>query len=60
MAQSFDSNRLVLMGDPFPVAEQVQFGPFNPAALSASKTGTIAYRTGTTKGLPIRLVRPIR
>jgi eukaryotic-like serine/threonine-protein kinase len=50
MAQPFDARHLVLAGDAFPIAEQIQvqnatgpgFGLF-----SASSTGVLAYQTGT-------------
>ena len=51
MAQPFDPARLVLSGDPFPVAEQIQtiagYGFF-----SASDSGVLAYQTGTAAGAP--------
>jgi Tol biopolymer transport system component len=46
MAQPFDPDRLVLSGEPFPVAEQIQtfvsYGFF-----AASHSGVLAYQTGT-------------
>ena len=51
MAQPFDPDRLVLTGDPFPIAEQIQtfvtYGFF-----SASDSGVLAYQTGTAAGAP--------
>jgi Tol biopolymer transport system component len=53
MAQPFDPDRLVLAGEPFPVAEQIQtiggpaFGFF-----SASDSGVLAYQTGSATGTP--------
>ena len=52
LAQPFDAVRATLSGHPFPVAEQVAVlvEPANVAALSASATGPIAYRTGSAGG----------
>jgi Tol biopolymer transport system component len=51
MAQPFDSGRLVVSGDPVPIAEQIQtiagYGFF-----SASDSGVLAYQTGTAAGAP--------
>ena len=44
-AQRFNPAQLALTGEPFPVAEQVLGN-----ALSASNSGTIAYRTGSAGG----------
>jgi eukaryotic-like serine/threonine-protein kinase len=48
MAQRFDDRRLELVGEPFPIAEQVWLPP-SPAqgfaAFSASGNGVVAYRT---------------
>jgi Tol biopolymer transport system component len=47
MAQRFDSNRLVLSGDPFQVAENVATNPLNGSAgFTVAGTGALAYRTG--------------
>jgi len=46
-AQNFDPARLALGGSPFPVAEQVAVEA-SFAALSASGTGPLVYRTGST------------
>ena len=51
MAQPFDPDRLILTGDPLPIAEQIQtfvtYGFF-----SASASGVLAYQTGTAAGAP--------
>jgi len=50
MAQPFDARHLVLTGDAFPIAEQIQIQS-NPNAgyglFSASSNGVLAYQTGT-------------
>ncbi len=47
MAQPFDSKRLELTGDAFPIAEQIlTFAGFGLSAISASEDGVLAYRTG--------------
>jgi Tol biopolymer transport system component len=47
MAQAFDLNRLELMGDAFPLAEQVQFDlAYSLAAFSVSENGVLAYHAG--------------
>ena len=48
MAQPFDPRRIVLTGEAFPVAEQIQTQG-NPLAgvFSASENGVLAYQTGT-------------
>jgi dipeptidyl aminopeptidase/acylaminoacyl peptidase len=47
MAQAFDLKRLEVMGDAFPVAEQVQFDlAFSLAAFSASEKGVLTYHAG--------------
>jgi Tol biopolymer transport system component/tRNA A-37 threonylcarbamoyl transferase component Bud32 len=47
MAQAFDLKRLEVMGDAFPIAEQVQFDlAFSLAAFSASENGVLTYHTG--------------
>jgi eukaryotic-like serine/threonine-protein kinase len=46
-AQDFDTSGLSLNGNPFPIAEQVAFrSGFYSAAISASATGLLAYRSG--------------
>ena len=47
LAQSFDAARLRTMGESFPVAENVAFNAtLSAAAVSASTTGGLTYRTG--------------
>ncbi|MBI1954925.1 MAG: PD40 domain-containing protein [Acidobacteria bacterium] len=47
LAHPFDAERLQLSGDPFPIAEQVGFNPFNGAAsFSVAESGVLAYRGG--------------
>ncbi len=47
MAQPFDTKRLELAGDAFPIAEQVLTNGANGyAAISTSENGVLAYRTG--------------
>ena len=48
MAQPFDARRLVLTGDAFPIAEQIQTQGFFPPSgvFSASENGVLAYQTG--------------
>ena len=49
VAQAFDASRLVLKGDPFPIAEAVRHStnPNNPrAAFTVSQTGMLAYVSG--------------
>ncbi len=53
LAQAFDPDRLVLSGNPFRVAEQVPWLPGFPAAVSASSTGTLIYRSSGAVG-PLR------
>ncbi|HEU5256858.1 MAG TPA: protein kinase [Vicinamibacterales bacterium] len=56
LAQPFDVNRLMLTGDPFPVAEQVQIAGNPPVGVfSASETGILAYQAGT-RGTETELV----
>jgi Tol biopolymer transport system component/tRNA A-37 threonylcarbamoyl transferase component Bud32 len=46
-AQDFDADQLALSGNPVPIAEQVAFrSGFYSAAISASATGILAYRSG--------------
>jgi Tol biopolymer transport system component/predicted Ser/Thr protein kinase len=49
MAQPFDARRLVLAGEAFPIAEQIQTQPVNPpyGIFSASESGLLVYQTGT-------------
>jgi serine/threonine protein kinase/Tol biopolymer transport system component len=47
-AQPFDTNRLLLTGDAFPIAEQIQAQGNSPAGVfSASNAGVLVYQTGT-------------
>jgi Tol biopolymer transport system component len=47
MAQPMDSKRLELLGDAFPVAEQVQFDlAYSLGAFSVSENGVLAYHAG--------------
>jgi dipeptidyl aminopeptidase/acylaminoacyl peptidase len=49
--QRFDPQTLTLSGDAVPIAEQVTVdAPMSRAAISASSTGTIIYRTGAGGG----------
>jgi Tol biopolymer transport system component/DNA-binding winged helix-turn-helix (wHTH) protein len=49
--QSFDPQSLTLSGEAFPIAEQITVdAAMNRAAVSASSTGTIIYRTGAGGG----------
>jgi Tol biopolymer transport system component/DNA-binding winged helix-turn-helix (wHTH) protein len=49
--QNFDPESLTLSGDPFRIAEQVTAdAAMNRAAVSASSTGTLIYRTGAGGG----------
>jgi serine/threonine protein kinase/Tol biopolymer transport system component len=49
MAQPFDPRHLVLTGEPFPIAEQIQTTGTNPpyGVFSTSENGVLAYQTGT-------------
>ena len=48
MAEPFDPIGLKVLGDPFPVAENVgASNTTNAAAFSASSSGIVSYRTGT-------------
>ena len=48
MAQPFDAQRLVLTGEPFPIAEQIKTIATPPVGVfSASENGVLAYQTGT-------------
>jgi eukaryotic-like serine/threonine-protein kinase len=46
LGQRFDSARLKLDGDPFPVTDQVIVDGASIAAVSSSRTGLVAYRSG--------------
>jgi Tol biopolymer transport system component len=46
-AQDFDLSRLALTGEPFLVADGIAIGLMQSAALSASASGPIVYRTGS-------------
>ncbi|MEP6994633.1 MAG: hypothetical protein ABI968_08945, partial [Acidobacteriota bacterium] len=47
MAQAFDPGRLRLMGDPFPVAKNIDYvQTWGAAAFSASDSGVLAYQSG--------------
>ncbi len=47
MAQPFDAARLEMVGDAFPIAEQVQYEPaFTRGVFSVSENGVLAYQTG--------------
>jgi serine/threonine protein kinase/Tol biopolymer transport system component len=47
MAQPFDVRRLVLTGDAFPIAEQIQTQSATPyGVFSASENGVLAFQTG--------------
>jgi Tol biopolymer transport system component/predicted Ser/Thr protein kinase len=50
MAQPFDAQRLMLAGEMFPIAEQIQTQPVNPpyGIFSASDNGVLVYQTGTS------------
>jgi len=51
MAQPFDAKRLKLIGDAFPVAEQVQYlGGMGYAVFSVSDNGILAYQAGAGQG----------
>jgi eukaryotic-like serine/threonine-protein kinase len=48
MAQPFDTRRLLLTGEAFPIAEQIQTQATPPSGVfSASGNGVLAYQTGT-------------
>jgi dipeptidyl aminopeptidase/acylaminoacyl peptidase len=47
MAQPFDARKLLVTGDAFPIAEQLEYNPSTGgAAFTASFNGLLAYRTG--------------
>ncbi len=52
MAQPFDARRLVLAGDAFPIADQIQTTPAGQpyGFFSASENGVLAYETGAATG----------
>ncbi len=53
MARPFDAKRLEILGDAFPLAEQVQHsvrGPFSVGAFSVSENGILAYLMGRSTG----------
>jgi Tol biopolymer transport system component len=58
IAQKFDPAKLVLSGNPFPVADQLlaAVGPVNSVGLSASEVGSIVYRGGQEGGLKRQFV----
>jgi serine/threonine protein kinase len=48
MAQPFDADRLMLTGEPVPIADEIQtLGSPQSGVFSASKNGVLAYQTGT-------------
>jgi serine/threonine protein kinase/Tol biopolymer transport system component len=52
MAQGFDADKLELKGEPFPVAEQVDFPRMaepRVAFFSVSETGVLVYRSGSRR-----------
>lgn len=50
MAQAFDAERLALLGEPRPVAEQVEGGGIVAASFSVSDTGLLAYQPSSQAG----------
>jgi Tol biopolymer transport system component/tRNA A-37 threonylcarbamoyl transferase component Bud32 len=52
MAQPFDTRRLILTGEAFPIAEQILRSTTTPpyGVFSASDNGVLAYQTGTAAG----------
>jgi Tol biopolymer transport system component len=51
MAQPFDTRRLELTGEAFPIAEQIQVQGTNPyGVFSTSENGVLVYETGTGGG----------
>jgi Tol biopolymer transport system component len=52
MAQPFDTRRLILTGEAFPIAEQILRSTTTPpyGVFSASDNGILAYQTGTAAG----------
>jgi Tol biopolymer transport system component len=52
LAQPFDESRLKVSGDPFPLAERIQYFPQTAnALLSVSATGLLLYQTGSASVL---------
>ena len=50
MAQEFDAKRLVIAGDPFPVADEVdRLGLVRLALFSVSRTGVLVSRSGSSE-----------
>lgn len=49
-AQPFDSDRGIVTGDAFPIAEQIGFSAGGRAAFSVAQDGTLAYVTGGPAG----------
>jgi serine/threonine protein kinase/Tol biopolymer transport system component len=51
MAQPFDTRRLELTGEAFPLAERIQFDPSgSQGVFSASENGVLAYQAGEESG----------
>ena len=50
LAQKFDTSSRKFVGDPFPVAQNVEVGPAGSARFSASNEGTLVFRTGAGGG----------
>jgi Tol biopolymer transport system component/predicted Ser/Thr protein kinase len=48
MAQPFDSGRLKLTAEAFPITEDIDYVPTGPRPFSVSQNGTLSYRTGRT------------
>jgi eukaryotic-like serine/threonine-protein kinase len=48
MAQRFDTGRLELSGEAFPVVEQIAVSPFGDGMFSVSSNGVLAFRSGTS------------
>jgi Tol biopolymer transport system component len=50
MAQKFDADRLVIAGEPFPVADEVdRLGQARLALFSVSRTGALVHRSGSSE-----------
>ncbi|MGH9253592.1 MAG: protein kinase domain-containing protein [Vicinamibacterales bacterium] len=57
LAQPFDTDRLVTMGDPLVIAQDVAVNlPMAVASLSASATGMLSYRVTSSGGVASQLV----
>ena len=56
LAQKFDPGSRKMVGDPFPVAQNVETGPTGSARFSASSEGTLVYRSSREAGGGQRLV----